>query len=120
MVQAPDLAYNLQARLDIPTGDLPFDAYTVVAYTWQDDKSYSMLQDPLAVQEDYGLLDLTLALEDRDGQWKLTFFGKNLTDEHYYTAMGGSAAYAGQGRLSNRVGRGSQTYWGMTARWNFF
>lgn len=119
MVQAPELAYNLNARLDIPTGDLPFDMYTSLAYTWQDDIQFNLSYDPLTVQESYGLIDLTVAIEDRQGDWKVTLFGKNLGDEDYSVNLTGGGGYATQGRVMSRITRGSQTYWGVKARYNF-
>jgi iron complex outermembrane receptor protein len=119
IIQAPEWAYTLKGRLDIPTGDMPFDMYTALAYTWQDDIQYSLTYDPLTEEDARGLLDATLALEDRAGAWKLTLFGKNITDEYFNSARSAGGGYASQGRLLTRTSREAQAYWGVKFRYNF-
>lgn len=42
--------------------------------------------DPRGFQEDVTLVGLRLGVERQDGRWRLSAFGKNLTDESYYTS----------------------------------
>lgn len=119
MVFAPDLAYSVSARWDIPLNQLSFDLFAMVNYTWQDDMGMSLSYDPLLVQESYGLTDLTIGLEDQAGDWSVLLIGKNITDEYFASTLTESNGYTGQGRVLSRSSRGAKAYWGVTAKYNF-
>ncbi|MBR9910845.1 MAG: TonB-dependent receptor [Gammaproteobacteria bacterium] len=119
MIFAPDLAYTVSARWDIPLNGMPFDMFAMLNYTWQDDVSMTLEYDPELVQDSYGLTDLTVGLEDNDGDWSLLLVGKNITDEYFASTLTASNGYAGQGRVLSRSTRGAQAYWGLTAKYNF-
>ena len=57
---SPDFKFTLSAEYTIPGGDLPFDFFINGAYQWQDDVNFSLLADPGAVQDSYGLLNLSV------------------------------------------------------------
>ena len=117
MVLAPELSYNASARLDFPPDSLPFSAYAMLVYTWTDDIQYGLTYDPLLKQEDYQLLDLFIGIEDKQGRYQVSVFGKNLTDDYFDPGI--SEAYGSQGRVVGRPSRGAQTYYGLKARYNF-
>ncbi|MEA3301466.1 MAG: TonB-dependent receptor [Pseudomonadota bacterium] len=117
MVLAPELSYNASARLDFPLDSLPFSAYAMLVYTWTDDIQYGLTYDPLLKQEDYQLLDLFIGIEDKQGRYQVSVFGKNLTDDYFDTGI--SEAYGSQGRVVGRPPRDAQTYFGLKARYNF-
>ncbi len=86
--KAPDLTYSLGANYEV---ELASEMYLVtnVSYRYRDDyavnasanggpKHYS--DDPL-MQDGYGLLDASINLELEN--WRISLFGKNLTDESY-------------------------------------
>src|SRR5690606_33868180 len=64
MVLAPDLSYNVSARLDFPLDAMPFSAYAMMVYTWTDEIQYGLTYDPLLQQDDYQLLDMFVGIED--------------------------------------------------------
>lgn len=86
--RAPELNYSVGALYEI---QLPNDALLVtnVSYRWIDDylnnasaggpKHYS--DDPLYVTS-FGMLDASINYETEN--WRLSVFGKNLTDESYF------------------------------------
>ena len=113
----PEFKYNVSLDWDVPLADLPFDGYANITYTWQDDVFFNLNNDPLTVQEDYGLLDFTIGVVDKDGLYELSFFGKNVTDEYYVGAANDGTGFAG--RVFNRVPRGSQAYFGGRVKINF-
>jgi iron complex outermembrane receptor protein len=119
MILAPELSYNLQSRLDIPLASMPFDMFALASYTWRDDTIMTLEYDPLLVQEDYGILDLSIGIEDKQSAWSVMMFGKNVTDEYFASSMTASNGYSGQGRVLSRTSRGAQAYWGLTAKYNF-
>jgi len=117
MVLAPDLSYNVSARLDFPLDSMPFSAYAMMVYTWTDEIQYGLTYDPLLQQDDYQLLDMFVGIEDKQGRYQLSVFGKNLTDDYFDNGI--SEANGSQGRAVGRPGRGAQTYYGIKARYNF-
>ena len=99
--KAPELNYSIGGTYEWQMAN---DAFIVAAmnYRWKDDyainasyggpKNYS--SDPL-IQESFGLLDASINYETEN--WRVSLFGKNLTDESYFyhvldVAAGYSAA----------------------------
>ncbi|GAB3101638.1 TonB-dependent receptor [Aestuariicella hydrocarbonica] len=80
---SPDLAVNLFARYDIALQSLPFNAYLQGAYHWQDEVQYNTNNDPKTIQDSYGLADLALGVESKDGMYSLQLFVKNAFDTFY-------------------------------------
>jgi len=87
--KAPEMTYSLGANWEFQLGEEAF-LIANVNYRWKDrfalnassnggPKHYST--DPL-MQESYGLLDASINFET--AHWRLSFFGKNLTDENYF------------------------------------
>ena len=55
-----------------------------IAFT---DKSYLLeTLDPRSMQNGYALLNARLGVEAEDGRWRISAFGRNLTNKVYYTA----------------------------------
>ena len=86
--KAPELTYSVGANWEVPLGAEMFMVANV-NYRWRDryavnasanggPKHYS--DDPL-MQDSYGLLDASVNFETE--HWRLSLFGKNLTDESY-------------------------------------
>ena len=83
-----------------------------VNYRWKDDyavnasaggpKHYSA--DPL-IQDAYGILDASVNFETEN--WRVSFFGKNLTDESYfYHVLDVAAGYSATSATDDGGGRG--------------
>jgi iron complex outermembrane recepter protein len=64
--------------------------------------------------ESFNTLDLFLGLQSNDGQWNITAWGKNITEEEYLISLAGETA---DGQLK-AVPNAPRSY-GVTARWNF-
>ena len=55
-------------------------------------KSHADLEgDPRFVIEDYGVLNASLGLHALDDRWELSLWGRNLTDEYYWSAVSSNA-----------------------------
>ena len=55
-------------------------------------KSHSDLEgDPLFVIPDYGLLNASIGVHSQDDRWEVSVWGRNLTDEYYWTAVSSNA-----------------------------
>ncbi len=116
-VSAPDLSYRVSARYDLWLDEMPFDAFVQASYTWQDDIQFKLTYDPLTKQDDYGVTDVTLGIEDKAGRYQIMVFGKNVGDEEFVNNR--DAAVGVIGRQYGRVARQAQAYYGIKARYNF-
>lgn len=55
-------------------------------------KSHADLEgDPRFVIEEYGLLNTSLGVHSLDDRWELSIWGRNLTDEYYWSAVSSNA-----------------------------
>lgn len=117
-VQAPEWSYRASARYEMPLASMPFDLFGVASYTWQDDVQFKLTHDPLTKMDAYGLLDVTIGLQDKQGRYDVSIFGKNITDELFYLNMDATEVVIG--RQYVRMSRQAEAYWGIQARYNFF
>lgn len=57
-------------------------------------------EEPLLYIKDYGTVDLRVGIEDKDHGWKLSVFGRNVTNTHYWSnatrVLDSVVRYAGQ------------------------
>jgi iron complex outermembrane receptor protein len=82
--ETPDLTGNIGASYDFPLQDLGTITLTVnVAYTGR------FYWDPVNVysQDGYALVDLTAGYTFDDGRYNVTLWGKNITDQRYYSYL---------------------------------
>ena len=63
------------------------------------------------------MLDIALGIIDKEGRYELSLFGKNVTDELFFSHH--SDASGTIARVFSRVDRGSQAYYGVKAKFNF-
>lgn len=117
-VSAPELSYRLATRADLPFNDMPFTGYAVVSYTWQDDVQFKLTNDPMTRQDSYGIVDITVGIDDNDGLYNIAIFGKNVADEEFYANL--DSTENGIGRQYARGTRNAQAYYGIKARYNFY
>ena len=113
----PEFAYNITADFFAPLGDMPFEGYARFAYTWQDEVAYQLNGDPLLIQPDYGLLDITLGITDKEGRYDIALFARNATDEEYINDAIAVTGFIG--RRLVRMSRGARSYYGIKMSYNF-
>jgi len=79
---------------------------------WQGKSSADLEGNPLFVIDSYGLLNGSIGLSSPDSGWELSLWGRNLTDEYYWTAVSSNA---------NTVVRfsGRTRTWGAALSWRF-
>lgn len=58
---------------------------------WQSDSHADLEGDPRFVIEDYGLVNASIGLHSLDERWRVQLWGRNLTDEYYWTAVSSNA-----------------------------
>ncbi|MCP4301109.1 MAG: TonB-dependent receptor, partial [Gammaproteobacteria bacterium] len=114
---SPDLKLTLQGRYDFPL-DGPVGLYVSGAYRWQDDTNGSVSQRPSLDVDSYGIVDLSVGIEDVDGRWSATVFAKNLSDEFYTNRLIETTLDATDG-TSHRLTRDYQRYVGVKVEYRF-
>lgn len=114
--QAPELKYTLSANYDQPLADLPFNGFGNVSYVWQSETATDLARDPRLEQDEYGLLNVSMGIRDKQERYELSVFGKNVTDEYYALSKGQADPVGGYFQFTSR---GSQAYWGVAAKYSF-
>ncbi len=118
---SPDLKFTLSAEYTIPAGDLPFEFFVNASYQWQDDVNFSLLADPGAEQEAYGVLNLSVGLVERqESRYKATLFVNNLLDEEYAQGIGNAGGlWGGSPVYIHTYPREASQYVGLRVGVNF-
>jgi len=83
---SPDTSANLSLLYSRPvTATLGFNATLNGRY--QSTSHADLAQDPLYDIDSYTILNASVGVQTLDGQWDLTFWGSNLTDEYYWLTV---------------------------------
>jgi iron complex outermembrane receptor protein len=80
LARAPELNYSINATYELPLsngGNVVFNA----SYLWVDDMFTDSSENSL--REDTDLLDASISYEAPDGKYRVSLYGKNLSDEIY-------------------------------------
>ncbi|MFT4251944.1 MAG: TonB-dependent receptor [Caulobacter sp.] len=79
---------------------------------WQAKSSADLEGNPLFAIDSYGLLNASVGISSPDSGWEVSLWGRNLTDEYYWTAVSSNA---------NTVVRfpGKARTWGAALSWRF-
>ena len=107
----PKWQASSNVRADIPLGEA-MNAFVGVQGTYRSKTNAIVGETPLYDIDDYALLDLQLGVESPDGRWKAMLWGKNVTNEYYWTNV-----VAGQDTVVRYAARPA-TY-GVTLGFNF-
>ena len=86
LANAPELSLSLSARYVIPleNGDI---TYAQLSGRWQDDVQFLTTQDPLTIQEAYGIWDLRVGWSGFEDRLELSAYVKNLFDQFSVQSM---------------------------------
>lgn len=90
---SPDWKANVMLNYIIPTQSLPFDWRLAANYSAQDEIQYGVSQDPYMIQDAFGLLDLSAAIEAKSGHYSLTAYVKNALDDFYVLGIGATSGF---------------------------
>jgi iron complex outermembrane receptor protein len=108
---APEWKANVGAKYSVAVGaDMLLDF--AVDYSYQDDTQYDLSVSQLSIQPSWDIIDASVALTGPDDRWRIALLGKNLGDQSYSTNLLPGGTQRG-------VPRDDETYFGVTARWNF-
>lgn len=82
--RAPEWKFNIGGQAAIPVGDLG-DVILRADYGWQSKIYYTVFNIDAASEDSYGILNARAEFFSSEGGWSIAAFGKNLTDEVYFT-----------------------------------
>lgn len=118
---SPEWRATLSANYLIPLESMPFDLVIRGTGRWQDDVLYSVTQDQGTVQDAYGILDLSLALQDDNDRYTITVFVKNVGDKFYTSAINGvgNLQLPDEGGYNQRYPKFARRTFGLEARYRW-
>lgn len=104
--QTPKWSWSLAANWESPLGDTGLDWFATGDVSYTDDKFLEPTLDPRGYQTDVTLYGLRVGITSPKQGWRISAYGKNLTNESYYVQKttqplnafisgGGTAAAAG-------------------------
>jgi iron complex outermembrane recepter protein len=109
---SPKWNFNVTAAYSRPiSGGL--NLYANINYSYRTKAPNNTPNDPSTFQEGYPLLNLALGVGPEDGRWKAAVFGKNVTDEVYFTRKFNTPSVAGVGAYAAYVPYEAQSVWGV-------
>lgn len=116
-VGTPALSYTVSGRYEWSLTS-SINSYFLLNWNWRDDVQFTLENDPLTVQEAYGLADAVVGLEDINGSYEVSFFAKNLFDQQFLADR--RQQVDGAGRVSTvNTPRQAQLFWGMRFKYLF-
>ncbi|WP_417318907.1 TonB-dependent receptor [Emcibacter sp.] len=80
--KAPSLQYSLAASYEHTFGDFATGLFDI-RYRWADQLETTTQNYEFGHRRSVGTLDASIALEDQNGVWTVSLFGRNLTNEEY-------------------------------------
>lgn len=92
MPHTPDWKISLLASYTHELDAAPFNMKYAVNMRAQDDVNYTISQDPFAVQDGFGIVDLNIALLDKEDKYELIAYVKNVFDKFYVNGVGATVS----------------------------
>jgi iron complex outermembrane receptor protein len=115
---APRWAANIAANYDVTLPEnIPFDAFVRVAYAYQGMVQHGLQNDPLTREPSHGSLDATLGIVGKENQWQLLIYGRNLTNEVFYSRVNVADNFIG--RVFGNITRDIKRYGGVQLKVSF-
>lgn len=116
--RSPEFKYVIGAEYRTEFG-AEIEGFLRANYTWQDDIHFSPYNYDLSLQEAYGLLGLSAGIESTEGDWSLTAFARNVSDERYFQVVNVTGA-SFLNPTSSQLGLlGTPRQYGVTFSYNF-
>ena len=120
LANAPKVKYNVGATYDFPLPNTGWGGLLNLNYQYQSKVNFDLFQNPLDVQEAYGILNGSFAVQDDGKKYKITFFGNNLTNKSYTTAIvDNNGSFGGAHVMTQVLPRNSQRYYGVRLKYDF-
>jgi len=118
---SPDFKLTLSAEYSRSFDTLPFDGFFNVSYQWQSDVNFSLLGDPGAEQEAFGIVNINMGIvETSNRRYELSAFINNALGEEYVTGIGNiGGLWGGSPVYFHVMPREAQRYAGVRLGVNF-
>jgi iron complex outermembrane receptor protein len=81
---APKWRTSASARWDQPVANTGFSWFAQASVSYQSSQYMDPSLDPRSFQGGYALYDASIGLSPDGGKWRVSLWGKNLTDHRYY------------------------------------
>jgi hypothetical protein len=81
----PATTGSVAAQWEAPIGGNGLQGFANASATYQSKQFLDATLDPRSLQKGYTLVNLRVGVGSESGSWRLSLFGKNLTNELYYT-----------------------------------
>lgn len=81
--------YAIAGRYEHPLSD-GLKVFVQADYSWRSETNASANKDPNTVIGSYGILSGAFGIASEDDKWRLSLWGKNLTDERFPSALFGT------------------------------
>lgn len=114
----PRFFYSVVGDYRTDLGDSDFEAFLRGEWTWQSSKNTSLVRDPTALVDSYGLLNLRVGLNGPDDRYGITFSVENVFDKDYEHFIFGSTFNALDGTTRSQF-LGEERTWNVTLRSKF-
>ena len=115
----PEWKLTLAASYFIPLPSMPFDLSVNGNYSYQDEVQFLIEQDEYTTEDDYGILDLSLVLDDHSDHYTVTLFTKNVFDEWYVTRVNSFVDTFTPNGYGHQVPRYAERTFGVEARYRW-
>jgi iron complex outermembrane receptor protein len=117
---APRIKGNLSVTYDFGIGDSDFMGSLNLNSQYQSKVNYDLFQNPLTVQDAYGVLNGSVSLRNSIKGYKITLFANNILDKHYAGNIGDTAGFfAGSHVITGILPRNAQRYVGIRLKYDF-
>ena len=117
--ESPDWKFTLAANYLIPLQSMPFDMALKGNYRYQDDIQFLIEQDEYTTEDAYGILDLSIALEDKSEHYTVTAFVRNVTDQWYVDGIGSFVDTFTPNGYGHNVPRYAERTFGVEGRYRW-
>lgn len=115
---APEWRGTLTARYEFPLGSSGWESFMQLTGTAQSKFNFVIEQDPVLEHPSYTLVDASIGLRAPGNRYRITFFAKNIFDEHYVTLMARSStlttATYSPDSVTGNVPKDANRYFGAT------
>lgn len=109
---------NVEQHIPLPA---PVDIVLNGNYTWRSQAQMLVDQNPFGIQGSFGILNLSVGLEDKKGKYSVTAFLNNVTNHVYYTDIEDfwSSPWGGTDTVVGQPARDAQRYGGVRVLYKF-
>ncbi len=97
-----------------------FEGHANLNYTWQSEVLYELNQNPLAIQDSFGVLNMSFGMQPAQGGFEATLYVSNVLDKSYVSSIRAPGGlWGGSTGTVHQIPRGSERTWGIRVGYTF-